>query len=109
MSFLAHLANGLGTVLGVLVDTAAQVISGIKRGYEQYKSQGGATGKAAVNENVRKKDRLRTVNDEIMDLRNRHMSGGTLNDQARKRWADLRAEREQLLSSLNQYLFGRKA
>ncbi|MDR0529266.1 MAG: hypothetical protein LBG69_06635 [Zoogloeaceae bacterium] len=102
MSFFDRLANGLGTLLGVLVDTTVQVISGIKRGYEAYKRQGGATGADIVDEITRKKDRLRSVNDEIMHLRNQRMSSGSLSDRARKRWEDLRAERDQLLSELNQ-------
>lgn len=97
MSFFDRLANGLGTLLGVLVDTTVQVISGIKRGYEAYKRQGGATGAEVVDEITRKKDRLRSVNDEIMHLRNQRMSSGSLSDRARKRWEDLRAERDQLL------------
>lgn len=102
MSFLDRLANGFGTLLGVLVETTGQVIARIKRGYEAYKRQGGATGAGAVDELTGKKDRLRSVNDEIMHLRNRSMSSGSLNDRDRKRWEDLRAEREQLLSELNQ-------
>lgn len=102
MRFFDRLANGLGTLLGVLVDTTVQVISGIKRGYEAYKRQGGATGAEVVDEITRKKDRLRSVNDEIMHLRNQRMSSGSLSDRARKRWEDLRAERDQLLSELNQ-------
>ncbi len=102
MGFLDRLANGLGTLLGVLVDTTVQVIAGIKRGYEAYKRQGGATGAKVVADLTRKKDRLRSVNDEIMHLRNQRMSSGSLNDRARRRWDDLRAERDQLLSELNQ-------
>jgi hypothetical protein len=102
MSFLDRLANGFGTLLGVLVDTTVQVIAGIKRGYQDYIRQGGATGANVVDDITRKKDRLRSVNDEIMHLRNQHMSSGSLNDRARKRWHDLRDEREQLLSELNQ-------
>lgn len=102
MSFLDRLANGMGTLLGVLVDTTVQVIAGIKRGYEAYKRQGGATGTNVVDELTRKKYRLRLVNDEIMHLRNQRMAKGNLNDRARRRWDDLRAEREQLLSDLNQ-------
>jgi len=101
MSFLDRIANGLGTLLGVLVDTTVQVISRIKQGYEAYKRQGGATGAEVVDEITRKKDRLRAVNDEIMHLRNKCMSSGRLSDRDRKRWKDLRAERDQLLSELN--------
>jgi hypothetical protein len=102
MSFFDRVANGLGTLLGVLADTTVKVISGIRRGYEAYKHQGGATGADVVDEITRKKDRLRSVNDEIMHLRNQRMSSGSLNDRARKRWEDLRAEREHLLSELDQ-------
>lgn len=102
MSFFDRLANGLGTLLGVLADTTVQVISGIKRGYDAYKRQGGTTGAEVIDEITRKKDRLRSVNDEIMHLRNQRMSSGSLSDRARKRWEDLRAERDQLLSELNQ-------
>ncbi len=102
MGFFDRLANGLGTLLGVLVDTTVQVIDGIKRRYEAYKRKGGATGASVVAEVTRKKDRLRSINDEIMHLRNQRMSSGSLNDRARRRWDDLRAEREQLLSELNQ-------
>lgn len=102
MSFFDRLANGLGTLIGVLVDTTVQVISGIKRGYDTYRRQGGPTGTEVVDEIARKKDRLRLVNDEIMHLRNQRMSSGSLSDSARKRWEYLRAEREQLLSELNQ-------
>jgi len=102
MSFFDRLANGLGTLLGVLVDTTAQVISRIKRGYDAYRQQGGATGAAVVDEISRKKDRLRSVNDEIMHLRNQRMSSGGLSSRDRTRWEDLRAEREQLLSELSE-------
>lgn len=102
MNFLNRLANGFGTLLGVLADTTVQVISGIKQGYETYKRQGGTTGADVVDEITRKKDRLRSVNDEIMHLRNQRMSSGRLSDRARKRWEDLRAERDQLLSELDQ-------
>lgn len=102
MSFLDRLANGLGTLIGVLVDTTVQVIDGIKRGYEAYKRKGGTTGETAVDETTRKRDRLRSVNDEIMHLRNQRMARGSLNDRDRKRWENLRAEREELLSELNE-------
>ena len=57
MNFLNQLANGFGTLLGVLADTTVQVISGIKQGYETYKRQGGTTGADVVDEITRKKDR----------------------------------------------------
>ncbi|MCW5236860.1 hypothetical protein [Verminephrobacter eiseniae] len=102
MNFFDRLKNGLGTLFGVLVDTKAQVISGIKRAYDAYRSRGGPTGAEAGDEIMRKKERLRAVNDEIIHLRNKYMSNRGPSDRDRKRWNDLRVEREQLLSELNQ-------
>jgi hypothetical protein len=101
MKLIDRLANGLGTLLGVLVDTTSSVISRVKQGYEEYKREGGVTGSEAADEARRKKDRLRTVNDEIMHLRNEHMSRGHLSDAARNRWHALRTERESLLAELD--------
>jgi len=101
MGIIDRIANGLGTLLGVLVDTTVQVIASIKRGYEAYKRQGGVSGEKQADELTRTRDRLRCVNDEIMHLRNRRMSGGPLDDRARRRWDDLSAEREHLLLELN--------
>ncbi len=61
--FFDRLANGFGTLLGVLVDTTVQVISGVKRSYETYRRQGGATSADVVDEITRKTDRLRSVNE----------------------------------------------
>lgn len=102
MSFLKQLANGLGTVLGVLAATAKQVIADIRTSYEAYRQGGGPVQSAAVDDAQRKRDRLRAVNDEIMDLRNRRMSRGALSDQERRRWESLREEREELLGKVNQ-------
>ena len=102
MGFFSSLFNGLGTILGVLVDTVTEVISSISSGYERYRERGGATQNAAVVEAQHKKDRLREVNDEIIGLRNRNMSRGSLSDQERRRWHDLRDEREELLGKVNE-------
>ncbi len=102
MSFLKRLANGLGTVLGVLADTAKQVIADIRRSYDAYRQGGGAVESAAAEDARHKRDRLREVNDEIMDLRNRRMSRGGLSDPERRRWETLREEREELLGKVNQ-------
>lgn len=102
MSLLGRIANGLGTLLGVLAETATQVISSIKSRYDAYRKRGGSTKDAAKQEADSKQDRLREVNDEIMDLRNRRMSRGRLSDQERRRWQTLRDERESLTAELNQ-------
>lgn len=102
MSFLGRVSNRFGTLLGVLVEKTAQVISEIKRGYGDYMRRGGATGADILDEMKGTKERLRVVNDEIMHLRNQLMSSSRLSDRDRKRWEELRAEREQLLSKLNQ-------
>ena len=102
MSFLKRLANGLGTVLGVLADTARQVIADIRTSYDAYRQRGGAVQGEAADDAQRKRDRLRQVNDEVMGLRNRRMSRGGLSDQERRRWEQLREERDELLGQLNQ-------
>jgi hypothetical protein len=102
MGFLSRIANGLGTLLGVLVDTTIQVISGIKKGYDDYKRRGGQTGRVAIDSLTKNRDRLRVVNDEIMHLRNQHMSSGGLNERGRRRWAELKEERDSLLGELGQ-------
>lgn len=102
MSFLSRLANGLGTMLGVLVETTTNVINDIKQNYEEYKLKGGATGERVLNTLSQKKEHLRNVNNEIMHLRNRCMSHGSLSDWERKRWAELKDERGLLLLELNQ-------
>ncbi|NML45914.1 hypothetical protein HHL11_19350 [Ramlibacter sp. G-1-2-2] len=102
MGFFSSLFNAIGTVLGVVVKTVAEVVTGIRKSFEDYRERGGATGALAAQEAERKKDRLREVNEEIMDLRNRRMSRGDLSDQERRRWAFLREEREELLGKVNQ-------
>lgn len=101
MSFLTRLANGLGTLMGVLADTTRQVISEIRTGYENYKKRGGATGAEGADDANRRKDKLREINDEIMQLRNRRMSRGHLSAGDQRRWNSLKEQRDQLLSDLN--------
>ncbi len=102
MGFLSSLFNGLGTILGVLTETVSAVVSTIFGGYDSYRKRGGAVQEVAVAEAQQKKDRLRDVNDEIIGLRNRHMSLGSLSDQERRRWSDLREERDELLGKVNE-------
>lgn len=102
MGFWSALLNGLGTVIGVLVETVADVVDGIRRGYDAYMGRGGAVQEAAKQAAERKRDRLREVNDEVMALRNRRMSRGGLSDQERRRWDMLREEREELLGQVNE-------
>lgn len=102
MSFLKRLANGLGTILGALADTAKQVISEIRTSYEAYRQQGGAVQTAATDAAQRNRDKLREVNEEIMDLRSRRMSRGELSDTERRRWEKLRQERDELLRAADQ-------
>ena len=97
MGLFSSLFNGLGTILGVLVETVATVVTGIREIFEDHRDRGGATGILAVREAEQRKDRLREVNDEIMGLRNRRMSRGDLSDQDRRRWETLREERDELL------------
>lgn len=102
MGFFSGLFNGLGTILGVLAETVSAVVSSIFDGYESYRRGGGVVKDAAVVEAQRKKDRLRDVNDEIIALRNRHMSRGSLTDQERRRRDELSEERDALLGKVNE-------
>jgi hypothetical protein len=102
VGFFSSLFNGLGTILGVLAETVVSVVSSVFDGYEDYRRRGGAVQEAAASEADRQRDQLRAVNDEIMDLRNRRMSRGTLSDRERHRWEQLREEREELMGGLNQ-------
>lgn len=101
MSFLTRLANGLGTLMGVLADTTRQVISDIRTGYDNYKKRGGATGSKAAADVTKRKDTLREVNEEIMQLRNRRMSRGELSAADQRRWNALKEQRDELLTELN--------
>ncbi len=102
MSFFSWVANGIGTLIGVVKETVAVVVDTVRTAYMRYTAKGGAAKEEVVQEAEKKKDRLREVNDEIMDLRNRAMSRGGLNDQDRRRWNDLREEREELMGGLKQ-------
>lgn len=102
MGFFSALFNGLGTILGVVVETVATVVTGIRRSFEDYRESGGPTASAVAREAELKKERLREVNEEIIALRNRRMSRGQLSEQERRRWETLREEREELLGRVNQ-------
>ena len=102
MSFFSWLANGLGTLIGVVTEVVSAVVDTVRSVYEAFVGSGGAVKEVAAEESRRKQDRLREVNDEIMHLRNRGMGGGGLSDQERRRWQQLREEREELLGVLHQ-------
>lgn len=75
MSWFRRIATGLGTVIGVMVETAAVVIDEVKRGYESYKARGGATGSTAKAERARRSDTLKDINEELADIRRRAREG----------------------------------
>jgi hypothetical protein len=102
MGVFSSLFNGLGTIMGVLVETVATVVTGIRKIFEGHRDRGGATGALAAREAELRKERLRQVNDEVMSLRNRRMSRGELSGQERRRWDTLREEREELLGKADQ-------
>jgi hypothetical protein len=102
MSFFKWLTNGIGTVIGVVKDVVTTVVDTVRSVYDAFVSNGGAVKEEAERESHQKKDRLREVNDEIMYLRNRSMSRGTLSEQERIRWQNLREERDELLGVLQQ-------
>lgn len=102
MSFFSWLANGLGTLFGVVTEVVSAVIDTVRSVYDAFVESGRPVKEVAVAESRRKQEHLREVNDEIMHLRNRGMSGGGLSDQERRRWQDLREEREELRVALNE-------
>lgn len=102
MSFFNWLANGLGTLIGVVAEVVTNVVDSVRAAYNTYAGNGGPVKEAAADAAQQKKDRLREVNDEIMHLRNRSMSRGGLSEQERRRWQNLREEREELQSQLHQ-------
>ena len=102
MSFFNWLANGLGTLIGVVADVVSTVVETVRLAYNAFADGGGAVKEAAVDESRRKRERLREVNDEVMHLRNRSQSRGNLSEQERHRWQDLREERDELLRQLGE-------
>lgn len=103
MSFFSWLANGLGTLIGVVANAVVTtVVDTVRSAYNAFVGSGGAVKDVAAQESRNKQDRLREVNDEIMFLRNRNMSQGGLTDGERRRWNSLREERDELLGVLQQ-------
>ena len=102
MGFFSWLANGLGTVLGVVTEVVSTVVQTVRTAYEAFAGRGGAVKDAAAYAAKTKKERLHEVNDEIMHLRNRRMSRGSMSGQEQKRWEVLREEREALQAELYQ-------
>lgn len=102
MSFFSWLANGLGTLIGAVVETVSAVVETVRSVYEDFVGRGGVVQETAAEESRRRHERLREVNDEIMHLRNRAQSRGSLSDLERRRWQDLRDERDSLMQSLSQ-------
>lgn len=102
MSFFGWLANGLGTLIGVVADTVTAVVNTVRTAYDTFVGRGGEVKDVAADSARRKQDRLREVNDEIMHLRNRAQSRGGLSEQERRRWESLREERDSLMGNLNQ-------
>ncbi|WP_407278220.1 hypothetical protein U5817_17295 [Aromatoleum evansii] len=100
MSFLQRIANGLGTLLGVLVEATVTVIQGIKQGFEDYQRRTGLSSSDVRTQAQRDRERLRVVNEEIIYLRNRHRSSGGLSERERRRWHDLKEERDALNQEL---------
>ena len=94
MGWFDRVANGLGTLLGVLSEVAGQVIQAVKSGYESYRSRGGATRDVSKAERAQRAERMRQVNEELMDIRRRAKDGG-VSEVMRKRWDELRQQRDE--------------
>lgn len=102
MSFFNWLANGLGTLFGVVTEVVSAVVDTVRSVYDAFVESGRPVKEAAAEESRRTQEHLREVNDEIMHLRNRGMSGSGLSEQERRRWQELREERDELRGALHQ-------
>lgn len=100
MSIMTQIANGIGTLIGVLSSTAAQVVFEIRSSYNAYMEKFSAAPSEQEREESRTKEELLGVNDEIMHLRKKHMSQGGYDDNDRRRWSYLGDRREELLAKL---------
>ena len=100
MSFFGWLANGLGTLFGVVTEVVSAVVDTVRSVYEAFVESGGPVKEVAAAESRRKQEHLREVNDEIMHLRNRAMSGRSLSEQERRRMQDLGEQQEELRGAL---------
>jgi len=102
MSFFNWVANGIGTLIGVVKEVVTEVVDKVRTAYKAYVEKGGSVKDEAAREANMQKNRLRDVNDEIMFLRNRSMSRGSLTEQERRRWNSLREERDELMGKRQQ-------
>jgi hypothetical protein len=102
MSFFSWLANGLGTLFGVVTEAVSAVVGTVRSVYDAFVGSGGPVKEVAAAQARRKRDQLREVNEEAIHLRNRRMSGGSLSDQERRRWQELREERDELKRALRE-------
>ena len=102
MSFFNWVANGIGTLIGVVKEVVTEVVDKVRTAYKAYVEKGGSVKGKAAEEAHQQKDRLREVNDEIMYLRNLSMSRGYLTEQERTRWNALREERDDLMGKRQQ-------
>ena len=101
MSWFNRIATGLGTVIGVMVETARTVIDEVKSGYENYKKRGGVTRGAAKAERARRSDTLKDINAELADIRRRAREGRA-GDAERRRWNELREQRAETMREQDQ-------
>lgn len=101
MGWFDRIATGLGTLLGVLTEVAGQVIEAVKTGYESYRSRGGQTREASQAERQQRAERMRQVNEEMMEIRRRARDGGAT-DALKRRWDDLRQERDEAKQAQDQ-------
>jgi hypothetical protein len=102
MSLFSWLANGLGTLFGVVTEVVSAVVTTVRSVYDAFVGSGGPVKEFAVAESRRKQEQLREVNEEAIHLRNRVMSGRSLSDQERRRWEQLREERNELRRILDE-------
>lgn len=101
MGWFNRIATGLGTLIGVVVETVGHVIQEVQRGYEAFRSQGGLTGSAAREERRSRADTLKEINEQLEAIRRRAREGRA-GEAEKRRWDDLRQQRAEVMEAQDQ-------
>lgn len=88
---LGEVARGIG----VVVKSAKEFVDGMVSGYLKGRREQPATARERAERD------LQEVNEEIFDLRRKYSEGGGLNEQQKRRWADLKSRRDEINAELS--------
>lgn len=94
---LGEVARGMGAI----VNSAKEFVNAVVTGYTKGRREPPATAREQAERD------LQEVNAEIVQLRQRYIDQGGLNDQQKRRWANLKARRDEInneLSAIDQFV-----